>query len=60
LPILDTLRKECRILVLLWHDDQQGTDLVTLAGFINPLRVVGKKINKTKIAMIGVGAANIC
>jgi malate dehydrogenase (oxaloacetate-decarboxylating) len=57
-PILDRLRKECRIPV--WHDDQQGTALVTLAGFINALKVVGKKINKVKIAMIGVGAANIC
>ncbi|MDR1087612.1 MAG: NADP-dependent malic enzyme [Endomicrobium sp.] len=57
-PILDTLRKECRIPV--WHDDQQGTALVTLAGFINALKVVGKKINKIKIAMIGAGAANIC
>jgi len=56
--VLDTLRKECRIPV--WHDDQQGTALVTLAGFINALKVVGKKIGKVKIAMIGAGAANIC
>jgi malate dehydrogenase (oxaloacetate-decarboxylating) len=56
--ILNTLRKECRIPV--WHDDQQGTALVTLAGFINALKVVGKKINKIKIAMIGAGAANVC
>ncbi|GHT33236.1 malate dehydrogenase [Endomicrobiia bacterium] len=57
-PILNTLRKECRIPV--WHDDQQGTALVTLAGFINALKVVGKKISKVKIAMVGAGAANIC
>ncbi len=57
-PILHTLRKECRIPV--WHDDQQGTALVTLAGFINALKVVGKKIGKVKIAMIGAGSANIC
>ncbi|MDR3306403.1 MAG: NADP-dependent malic enzyme [Endomicrobium sp.] len=56
--VLDTLRKECKIPV--WHDDQQGTALVTLAGFINALKVVGKKVNKIKIAMIGAGAANIC
>ncbi|MDR1695319.1 MAG: NADP-dependent malic enzyme [Endomicrobium sp.] len=56
--ILRTLRKECRIPV--WHDDQQGTALVTLAGFINALKVVGKKIGKVKIAMIGAGSANIC
>jgi malate dehydrogenase (oxaloacetate-decarboxylating) len=56
-PILNTLRKECRIPV--WHDDQQGTALVTLAGFINALKVVGKKIGKVKIAMVGAGAANV-
>lgn len=56
--ILSTLRKECSIPV--WHDDQQGTALVTLAGFINALKVVGKKARKAKIAMIGAGSANIC
>ena len=55
--ILDTLRKECRIPV--WHDDQQGTAAVTLAGLINALKVVGKDKNKVKITMIGVGAANV-
>lgn len=57
-PILNTLRKECRIPV--WHDDQQGTALVTLAGMINALKVVNKKIANVKIALIGAGAANIC
>ncbi|MCA6071483.1 MAG: NADP-dependent malic enzyme [Endomicrobium sp.] len=57
-PVLNALRKECHIPV--WHDDQQGTALVTLAGFINALKVVGKKIGKIKIAMVGAGAANIC
>lgn len=56
-PILDTLRRECRIPV--WHDDQQGTALVTLSGMINALKVVGKKIKDIKIALIGAGAANI-
>ncbi|MFH1666956.1 MAG: NADP-dependent malic enzyme [Elusimicrobiota bacterium] len=56
--ILDTLRKEMNIPV--WHDDQQGTALVTVAGFINALKVVGKKINQVKIAMVGAGSANIC
>jgi malate dehydrogenase (oxaloacetate-decarboxylating) len=54
--ILDTLRKEARIPV--WHDDQQGTATVTLAGLINALRIVGKKINEVKIAMVGAGSAN--
>jgi len=42
-----------------WHDDQQGTALVTLAGLINALKIVGKKIDQVKIAFIGAGAANI-
>jgi malate dehydrogenase (oxaloacetate-decarboxylating) len=57
-PILHTLRKECHIPV--WHDDQQGTALVTLAGLINALKVVNKKISKIKIALVGAGSANIC
>lgn len=56
--ILDTLRKEMKIPV--WHDDQQGTAAVTVAGMINAVKLVGKEINKVKIAMIGAGAANIC
>ena len=55
--ILDTLRKECHIPV--WHDDQQGTAAVTLAGMVNALKVVGKDIKKVKVTMIGVGAANV-
>ena len=39
--ILDTLRTEAEIPV--WHDDQQGTATVTLAGLMNALKVVGKK-----------------
>ncbi len=55
--ILDTLRAECEIPI--WHDDQQGTATVTLAGLVNALKVVGKKINEVKIAFIGCGAANV-
>jgi malate dehydrogenase (oxaloacetate-decarboxylating) len=55
--ILDTLRKECRIPV--WHDDQQGTAAVTLAGIVNALKVVGKDMKKVRVTMIGVGAANV-
>jgi malate dehydrogenase (oxaloacetate-decarboxylating) len=55
--ILDTLRKESKIPV--WHDDQQGTAAVTLAGLINALKIVGKKIDKAHITQIGSGAANI-
>ena len=56
--ILDTLRKEMNIPV--WHDDQQGTALVTLAGFTNALKVVRKKIDQVVVAMVGAGSANIC
>ncbi len=38
--ILDELREKCEIPV--WHDDQQGTATVTLAGLMNALKVVGK------------------
>jgi malate dehydrogenase (oxaloacetate-decarboxylating) len=56
--ILDRLRKECRIPV--WHDDQQGTATVTLAGLINALRCVGKELKDVTITFIGAGAANVC
>ena len=55
--ILDTLRREMAIPV--WHDDQQGTAAVTLAGLINALKIVGKKMAKVSVTLIGVGAANI-
>ncbi len=55
--ILEKLREEMNIPV--WHDDQQGTATVTLAGLINALKIVGKDIGEVKIAMIGAGAANI-
>jgi malate dehydrogenase (oxaloacetate-decarboxylating) len=55
--ILDTLRKECKIPV--WHDDQQGTATVEVAGAINALKIVGKKINEAHLCLVGAGAANI-
>jgi malate dehydrogenase (oxaloacetate-decarboxylating) len=55
--ILDTLRKQARIPV--WHDDQQGTAAVTLAGLINALKIVGKAMDQVRVVMIGAGAANI-
>lgn len=56
--LLERLRAECRIPV--WHDDQQGTAAVTVAGLVNALKLVGKEISKVRIAMVGAGAANIC
>jgi malate dehydrogenase (oxaloacetate-decarboxylating) len=55
--ILDTLRRECRIPV--WHDDQQGTAAITLAGLINALKIVGKEKQKVRVTLIGSGAANV-
>jgi len=56
--ILEKLRKELEIPV--WHDDQQGTATVTLAGVINALKLVNKKLQEAVFAIIGAGAANIC
>jgi malate dehydrogenase (oxaloacetate-decarboxylating) len=55
--ILDALRSTVDIPV--WHDDQQGTATVVLAGLLNALEVVGKTIGNVRIAMIGMGAANV-
>ena len=55
--LLDRLRQELKIPV--WHDDQQGTATATLAGLINALKLVGKKISEVTIALIGAGASNI-
>lgn len=55
--ILDKLRRETTIPI--WHDDQQGTATITLAGLINALKIVNKKPAEVQIAFIGAGAANI-
>jgi len=55
--ILEKLQEVLDIPV--WHDDQQGTALVNVAALINALKVVGKRIDQVRIALIGAGAANI-
>ncbi len=55
--ILDRLRPKLGIPV--WHDDQQGSATVALAGLLNALDVVGKRLTDIKLAMIGMGAANV-
>ena len=55
--ILDTLREKAEIPV--WHDDQQGTATVTLAGLMNAIKVVGKDKEDIRIAFIGCGASNV-
>lgn len=54
--VLDVLREECNIPV--WHDDAQGTACVTLAGLINALKIVNKKMEDIKVVLYGAGAAN--
>jgi len=55
--ILAELRKRMRIPV--WHDDQQGSATVVLAGLLNALKIVGKALQRIRVAMIGMGAAGI-
>ncbi|MEM1619401.1 MAG: NADP-dependent malic enzyme [Fervidicoccaceae archaeon] len=55
--VLERLEKELDVPV--WHDDQQGTALVNIAALINALKLVGKKIEQVRIALIGAGAANV-
>lgn len=51
------LKERCDIPI--FHDDQHGTAIVTLAGLLNALRVVGKKLENVKIVFSGAGAAGI-
>lgn len=53
--ILDTLREEAEIPI--WHDDQQGTACVTVAGLLNALKIVGKAIDQVKVVFVGCGAS---
>ncbi|MBB3167220.1 malic enzyme-like NAD(P)-binding protein [Simiduia aestuariiviva] len=53
------LKERCDIPV--FHDDQHGTAIVTVAGLLNALEVQGKKIDTAKIVCLGAGAAaNAC
>ena len=54
--ILDELKRKSEIAV--WHDDQQGTAAVILAGLLNSLKVANKNIGEVKIVFVGFGAAN--
>lgn len=51
------LKAACDIPV--FHDDQHGTAIVTLAGLINALRIVGKSIQNIRTIICGAGAAGI-
>lgn len=43
----------------IFHDDQHGTAVITLAGLTNALKVVGKRMDQVKVVMNGAGAAAI-
>lgn len=51
------LKEKCDIPI--FHDDQHGTAVITLAGLINALKVTGKKIDEVKVVMSGAGAASV-
>lgn len=51
------LKEKCDIPV--FHDDQHGTAIITLAGLLNALKVVGKKKETVQVVILGAGAAAI-
>ncbi|MBO5049502.1 MAG: NAD-dependent malic enzyme [Oscillospiraceae bacterium] len=51
------LKEKCDIPI--FHDDQHGTAVITLAGLLNAIKVVGKKKEEVKIVTSGAGAAAI-
>ncbi|WP_282020190.1 NAD(P)-dependent malic enzyme [Planomicrobium okeanokoites] len=53
----ERLRQEMDIPV--FHDDQHGTAIVTLAGLINALKLTGRAVEETKVVVNGAGAAGI-
>ncbi len=55
--VLEKTREKLQIPV--WHDDQQGTAAVILAGLINAFKIVGKKPQDCLVSLIGAGAANL-
>ncbi|MFD1171313.1 NAD(P)-dependent malic enzyme [Oceanobacillus picturae] len=55
--IEDRLKKETNIPI--FHDDQHGTAIVTVAGLINALKLVGKSFSDIKVVANGAGAAGI-
>jgi malate dehydrogenase (oxaloacetate-decarboxylating) len=51
------LKKECKIPV--FHDDQHGTAIVTVAGLLNALKVVQKPLEQIRVVINGAGAAGV-
>ena len=55
--VLEKARERLKIPV--WHDDQQGTATVILAGLMNSFKIVGKDPKKSLITLVGAGSANL-
>lgn len=55
--IEETLKKETNIPI--FHDNQHGTAIVTMAGLINALKIVDKELTDIKVVLNGAGAAGI-
>ncbi|MEH6954110.1 NAD(P)-dependent malic enzyme [Neobacillus drentensis] len=55
--IEERLKKEANIPI--FHDDQHGTAIVTVAGLVNALKLIGKKMQEIKVVANGAGAAGI-
>jgi malate dehydrogenase (oxaloacetate-decarboxylating) len=53
----ERLKKETKIPI--FHDDQHGTAIVTVAGLVNALKLTGKSMSKIKVVANGAGAAGI-
>jgi len=57
--VLDTLRADPEVEIPVFHDDQQGTATVLLAGLVNALKLTGRDICDVRFALVGMGAANV-
>lgn len=55
--VLDELQKKLEIPV--WHDDQLGTAAATVAGLLNGLSLTGRRLETSRIVLLGAGAANL-
>lgn len=55
--IEERLKKETNIPI--FHDDQHGTAIVTVAGLVNALKLIGKEMKSIRVAVNGAGAAGI-
>jgi malate dehydrogenase (oxaloacetate-decarboxylating) len=57
--ILESLRRARDVRIPVWHDDQQGTATIVVAGMFNALKYLDKRLDKVSFSMVGAGAANM-